>query len=209
VFEAAPDDGRIGEVAAGPVIVARDSKPKIVVFGFHPSLSGMRYELTTPLLFANLLRWMSPEIFRRWEINGGSVGNVKLQMDDDAAPKSVRVLAEDGSPLPFTLRDRTINFFSGSPGSVRVLAGDREYIYSLTLPQLWDSRWQPPADARQGIPHFAAVIDQSSDLWPVLAVLGAAGLLAEWLLYGRFRRQRNLGKTLFLRRKRAAAEARR
>ena len=38
----------------------------------------MRYELATPLLFANLLRWMSPEIFRRWEISGGSVGAVKL-----------------------------------------------------------------------------------------------------------------------------------
>ena len=56
------------------MIVARPSKPKIVVFGFHPALSAMRYELATPLLFANLLRWMSPEIFRRWEISGGQRG---------------------------------------------------------------------------------------------------------------------------------------
>ncbi len=73
VFETAPADLRIGEVAAGPVIVARPGKPKMAVFGFHPALSGMRYELSTPLLFANLLRWVSPEIFRQAEIAGGSV----------------------------------------------------------------------------------------------------------------------------------------
>src|SRR5262249_13461442 len=63
VFDAAPGDGRIAEVESGPVVVARGSKPKVVVFGFHPALSALRYELTTPLLFANLLRWISPEIF--------------------------------------------------------------------------------------------------------------------------------------------------
>ena len=80
VFEPAPGDARIGEVAAGPVIVARPAKPKIVVFGFHPALSAMRYELAAPLLFANLLRWVSPEIFRRSEIAGGSVGTVKAEL---------------------------------------------------------------------------------------------------------------------------------
>ena len=79
VFEAAPDDLKIAEVAEGPVIVARPGKPKIVVLGFHPALSAMRYELSTPLLFANLLRWMAPEIFRRWELTAGSVGTVKVR----------------------------------------------------------------------------------------------------------------------------------
>ena len=147
VFEAAPGDERIGEVEAGPVIVARAGKPKIVVFGFHPALSAMRYELATPLLFANLLRWVSPEIFRRWEISGGSVGTMKLLVDEDTAEKDIKVTAEDGTALPFTLRDRTLNFFSGTPGMVRVAAGDREYVYSLTLPQLWDTHWEPPPGA--------------------------------------------------------------
>ena len=93
VFEVGASDGRIGEVAAGPVIVARPGKPKIVVLGFHPALTGMRYELATPLLFANLLRWISPEIFRRYEISGGSVGAVKLVMDQDTAPADVKVTA--------------------------------------------------------------------------------------------------------------------
>jgi hypothetical protein len=188
VFEAAPTDGRIGEVAAGPVIVARPGNPKIVVLGFDPALSAMRYELATPLLFANLLRWISPEIFRRWEISGGSVGAVKLEMDQNTAQKDVKVTAEDGSALPFTLHDKTVNFFSGAPGAVRVVAGDREYMYSLTLPELADNKWKPPASALKGIPFFAPVLNRAADLWPWLALAGALCLLTEWLLYGRFRR---------------------
>ncbi len=45
---------------------------------------------------------MSPEIFRRWEISGGSVGTVKLQLDQQISAKDVKVTAEDGSPVPFT-----------------------------------------------------------------------------------------------------------
>jgi hypothetical protein len=186
IFEAGSGDGRVGEVEGGPVIVTRSGKPKIVALGFHPALTGMRYELATPLLFANLLRWISPEVFRRSEVAGGSVGSVKLVMDQAAA--DVSVTGGDGSAVPFTLRDRTLNFFAGSPGDVKVVAGDREYLYSLTLPELWESKWTPPAEAHSGIPKFAVVLESASDLWPWLAIAGALGLLAEWLLYGRFRR---------------------
>ena len=34
------------------------------------------------------------------------------------------------------------------------MAGDREYLYSLTLPELGETRWQPPPEASQGIPRF-------------------------------------------------------
>jgi hypothetical protein len=188
VFDAAPGDIRIGEVEAGPVIVARAGKPKVVVFGFHPALSAMRYELATPLLFANLLRWFAPEIFRRWELSGASVGETKLDLEEDTEPASVRVVAEDGSALPFVLRGRSLHFFSGTEGVVRVAAGDREYIYSLTLPQLWDTKWEPPAEVRRGIPRPQPFAAPSAGLWPWLAVAGGIGLLAEWLLFGRFRR---------------------
>ncbi|HLK67439.1 MAG TPA: BatA and WFA domain-containing protein [Bryobacteraceae bacterium] len=201
VFEPAPTDGRVGEVQQGPVIVTRPGKPKIVVLGFHPVLSGMRYELATPLLFANLLRWVSPEIFRHWEIAGGSVGTVKLVMDQDVAEQDVKVTTADGSAVPFALHERALSFFSGTPGAVHVAAGDREYLYSLTLPQLWDSKWEPPADAQKTIPHFAPVFDSSSDIWPWLAVAGAAGLFAEWLMFGRFRRTYAISKPVLLRRK--------
>jgi Aerotolerance regulator N-terminal len=188
IFDPAPTDVRVGEVEAGPVIVARPGTPKVVVFGFHPALSPMRYELATPLLFANLLRWFAPEIFRRWELSGGSVGAVKLDLEQDVGPGSVRVTAEDGSALPFVLRDRVLHFFSGSPGVVRVVTGDREYVYSQTLPELWDTKWEPPAEVRRGIPRPQPLAPGAGNLWPWLALAGGAGLVLEWFLFGRFRR---------------------
>jgi Aerotolerance regulator N-terminal len=188
VFLAGPDDLKVGEVEGGPVIVARPGKPKIVVLGFHPALSAMRYQLSTPLLFANLLRWMAPEIFRRWELNAGSVGTVEAPVDADVPVADLRVVRENGAPVPFTLHDKAIHFFSATPGTVRVLAGDREYVYSLTLPQLWESTWTVPPEIHRGIPKFSVPLREASDLWQWLALLGGAGLLAEWILFGRMRR---------------------
>ena len=207
VFAMMPGDVAIGEVQQGPVIVARPGKPKIVAIGFHPALSGMRYELAMPLLFANLLRWLSPEIFRRSEITGGSVGAVRQAIDPDVAEQDLKVTSTDGSPLPFTLREHTLEFFSGTPGSVRVSAGDREFIYSLSLPQLWEARWTPPQNAAHGIPSFTPIADAFTDLWPWLAIVGAAALFAEWMLFGRFRRTRTFLTAKLGRR--AAVETRR
>ena len=67
----------------------------------------------------------------------------------------MKVTGEDGKALPFTVHDNAIDFFAGAPGAVRVAAGDRGYMYSLTLPELSDSRWKPPANAMKGIPAFA------------------------------------------------------
>jgi von Willebrand factor type A domain/Aerotolerance regulator N-terminal len=208
VFQPSNGDERIGEVDAGPVIVARAGSPKIVVFGFHPGLSAMRYELATPLLFANLLRWFAPEIFRRWEISAGSIGNIKLITDENTPENEVKVTGADGAPLPFTLHDRTLNFFSGAPGTVHVDAGDHEYLYSLTIPQLWDTRWEPPATALKGMPRFKISAATTVDPWPWLALAGALCLIAEWILYGRFRRG-GLRRTLdFRARRRSASEVR-
>jgi hypothetical protein len=200
VFETGAGDARIGEVAAGPVIVARPGKPKVVVLGFHPALSGMRYELATPLLFANLLRWISPETFRRSEATAGSAGVVKLLLDQAVSAPEVRVSKVDGAALPFALRDRTLTFFSGEQGGVKVSAGDREYLYSLSLPELGDARWAAPAEAKAGIPHFTQILDTTSDLWPWLALLGAIGLTVEWILYGRFRRGLRRARSIAIRR---------
>lgn len=185
VFEAAPDDIRIGQVADGPVIVARSGKHKTVVFGFHPALSDLRYELATPLLFGNILRWMAPEIFRQSAAAAGSAGMVTMGFDADVRPEDLRVLQQDGSALPFTTRGHVLRFFSGTAGTVRVQAADRETVYSLTLPEMWDAKWEAPAGVKRGPPGFRPAMAVSQDLWEVLAVLGGLGLLAEWFLFGR------------------------
>jgi hypothetical protein len=100
-----------------------------------------------------------------------------------------------------------MHFFAGAPGNIKVVAGDREYLYSITLPQMWDARWEPPADVLKGIPRFSAALDSSAEVWPWLALAGAAGLLAEWILYGRFRRSRMRMPLLLRRRSSRPAEA--
>ena len=185
VFEAAPDDIRIGQVAEGPVIVARGGKYKTVVFGFHPALSDLRYELATPLLFGNILRWMAPELFHRSAAAASSAGMVTMDLDADIRPEDVRVLQQDGTSLPFTTRGHTLRFFSGTPGTVRVQAADRETVYSLTLPELWEGKWEVPPGVKRGLPGFRPSTALSRDLWELLALLGGLGLLAEWLLFGR------------------------
>jgi VWA domain-containing protein/aerotolerance regulator-like protein len=187
VFRTDGGDVAVAESDAGPVIVARPGTAKMVVFGFHPVRSALKYELTTPLLFANILRWMEPDIFRSWESTAGTVGTVNVDLESDADPASIRVLTEDGKKLPFTVDGRSLRFFSATPGIVRVLTGSRELVYSLTLPQPGDVVWKP-SNARQGFPLRARAEQAARDIWQWLAILGGLGLLIDWLIYGRMRR---------------------
>ena len=186
-FRVDPGDVVVAESDAGAIVVARPAEPKTVVLGFHPVRAGMKYELTTPLLFANIMRWMAPDIFRSWELTAGTVGTVQAELDSEADPSTIRISTEDGKPLPFTVQGRTVRFFAADPGIVRLLTGDRELVYSLTLPQPGDVVWQP-SKAKRGLPGRAPIESAARDIWQWLALLGAAGLLTDWILFGRMRR---------------------
>jgi hypothetical protein len=193
-FTAGPSDTIVAEASQGPVIVARPNaaNAKLVVIGFQPLKTSMKYELATPLLIANILHWMSPETFRRWEVQAGTVGTVNVALDQGADSGNIRVLTEDQRPLPFTIEGdavtgKTLRFFAGAPGTVRVLNGDRETVYSLTLPDVADSLWRPPQSVRHGIPRMSVTEAAVTDLWPWLALLGGLGLLIDWLMFGRSR----------------------
>jgi len=188
IFRAAPGDIVVARSDAGPLIVARPGTPKIVVLGFHPVRSGMKYQLTTPLLFANMIRWMAPDAFRSWELTAGTVGTVDVELESEVDPNSIRVQTEDGRQLPFTMSGKSLRFFTAAPGVVRVLTGDRELVYSLTLPQPGDAVWKP-ANVKIGLPPRAPIGPTSRDLWQWLALAGAAGLLADWILFGRIDRR--------------------
>ena len=92
----------MAETTEGPVIVARGSNPKQVVIGFNPGRGAMKYQLATPLLFANILRWMTPGAFRQWEFQAGTVGSVNVAVDKDTKPQDIRVLDGENRSLPFT-----------------------------------------------------------------------------------------------------------
>jgi von Willebrand factor type A domain/Aerotolerance regulator N-terminal len=190
IFTLAPSDIAVAESTEGPLIAVRPSAPKIAVFGFHPVKSSMKYELATPLLIANTLRWMAPDVFRTREVQAATIGTVTVPVERGTDPATVRVITEDNRPLPFTIEDNLLRFFSGAPGQVRVLTGSRELVYSQTLPDVPESLWRPPSTVRKGIPKTTGNPVSTTDIWPWFAIFGALGLLVDWLLFGRSRTYR-------------------
>jgi Aerotolerance regulator N-terminal len=188
VFAPSPKDIRLAEVNSGPVMVANvadDGRTRSVVMGFDPFAGAMRYELTTPLLLANILRWVAPDVFRDVDVGTQSAGAiaVPIQSRDQGA---VEVMTEAGARLPYNVRDRSVQFFAGEAARVRVIAGNSERVFSLTLPEMWDVKWKPPANVRHGIPAWNDALRRNRDWWPWLAALGAAILIGEWVAYGRY-----------------------
>jgi hypothetical protein len=194
VFEPKPGDIPVASVQGGPVILARPSS-RAVVLGFHPMESALKYELATPLLFANILRWIAPEVFLRYEMGAMAAGGVTAKLDFAPDPKTFRVTMDGVGALPFTLEDQTLRFFSGVPGIARAGDGRHEMVYSMTLPEVTATVWTPPANARVGVPGSLGGGPVARDLWQWLALLGGVGLLAEWWIYGRARRRFRLAAT--------------
>lgn len=189
VFETFQSDQAVADIAEGPVVVARDgrgSSPKMAVIGFDPLSGPLRFEVTTPLLFANLLRWLSPEAFRTLEIAAGRVGTSTVNLDKNENASSLHVTDERGFAVPFTVRDQMLELFVSRPGVVRILSADRDRVLSLTLPDVAEVEWKP-TEVSTGLPAARSFGPTSTDLWRWLAVLGGLGLLAEWLLFGRRR----------------------
>jgi len=187
VFNLAPGDQTVADTAQGPVVVERPGAVKMAALGFDPVRSAMKYDLSTPLLMANLLRWMAPEVFKRSDVQAGTVGTVNIALESGVNPATIKVLGDDQRPLPFTVEGNSLRFFAGAPGNVHVVTGDRERVYSLTLPDVGDTAWRPPASAARGIRRGTTAESAAPNPWPWLALAGGLGLFADWLLYGRSR----------------------
>lgn len=185
VFEPAKTDQSVAETSRGPVVIARTAPAKMVALGFELTGPSMKYQLATPLLIANVLRWMAPDTFRRWDIQAATVGTVSVPVEKGTEAGRIRVTGDRGRPLPFTMQGQTLRFFSGAPGTVHVRDGERETIYSLSLPDVGETAWKAPPGVIRGIPRLAGQAAAIMNLWPWLAALGGVGLLVEWLLYGR------------------------
>jgi hypothetical protein len=183
VFESGPGETKIAEVDKGPVMIERGN---MLVIGFNPFSGAMRYELATPLLLGNILRWAAPDVFRDVDVATQSAGAVSSPIAAGTDRKTIQVLTDSGKVLPFNIRDRAVQFFAGEASRVRVITGNSERVYSLTLPEMWDVKWTPPANARHGIPAWTDSIRRSRTLWPWLALAGLILLLTEWILYGSY-----------------------
>jgi hypothetical protein len=193
VFESFEGDLAIGSVTSGPVVVARPAasgRPKIALIGFDPLAGEMKFEVTTPLLFANLFHWLSQESLRTIDLSAGRVGAATLPLEPSEHADTIRVTAQNGDAVPFTIHDGSLQLFTARPNIIRITSSSRERVLSLTLPDVAEHVWTPPATSMNGLPAAANWSANSITLWQWLAVLGAIGLISEWLLFGR----RRIGK---------------
>jgi hypothetical protein len=190
VFETFDSDIAVASVAEGPIVVARpatENRAKLAVIGFDPLDRELKFEVTTPLLFANLLRWLAPEAFRTLDITAGRVGGATVTLDPSEHAERIHVSDQRRLVVPFTVRDQSLQLFASRPSIVRVVSDDRERILSLTLPDVAEFRWKPPVQTAQGFPPAGRFAAASVELWGWLAVLGGIGLFVEWMLFGRRR----------------------
>ncbi len=192
VFETFQGDIPVAEIDKGPVVVARPStngSPRLAAIGFDPLAGDLRFELTTPLLFANLTRWLAPEAFRASDYTASTVGSISLALDPNEHAEQLSVLDDRGYHVPFTVRNQTLQLYVSRPSVVHIVSPERERIYSFTLPEVADKQWKPPASVAEGLPPPASLSPSAVDLWQWLALLGGFGLLAEWLWFGRRKKQ--------------------
>lgn len=192
LFETFQGDIPVAETDKGPVVVARPSTsgtPRLAAIGFDPLAGDLRFELTTPLLFANLTRWLAPEAFRASDYTASTVGSISLPLDPNERAEQLSVMDDRGYHVPFTVRNQTVQLYVSRPSVVHIVSPERERIYSFTLPEVADKQWKPPATVAEGLPAPASISPSAFDLWQWLALLGALGLLAEWLWFGRRRKQ--------------------
>ena len=190
VFQTFDGDISVATIAQGSVVAVRPGtrgKPNIAVLGFDPLRGQMRYEVTTPLLFANLLRWLSPESFRTLEISAAPVGTATATLDPSERPEHVRVADQRSFSIPFTIRDQTVQLFASRPSLVRITSDDRERYLSLTLPDVAQFEWKVPPTARESLPSLLGFTRPALDLWQWLAVAGGLVLFLEWMRFGRRR----------------------
>jgi hypothetical protein len=193
VFHTFEGDVPIASTAQGPVVVARPpvaGRPEMALLGFDPLAPDMKFQVTTPLLFANLLRWLAPETFDVLDFAAARVGATSLVLDKSERAQQLRIRTESGAAVPFSVRNGTLQLFAARPEILSIESPGRQRVLSLTLPDVAENHWQPPTTAASGLPAFVAWRSNSVALWQILAVLGATGLIAEWLFFGRRRKAR-------------------
>ncbi len=194
IFSLAPGDISVARSDAGPLIVARPgyaASPKWSCSDFNPVRSGLKYQLTTPLLIrqhhsldgARCIPLLGTDRrHRRHRERRAGIAN--------SIPNTVRVQTEDGQPLPFTDARKNAALLhrrSRNRASAHRRSRARLFAHSSAARRhRLASRLQ--RQARRARPRALSVHPRAI-IWQWLALAGAAGLIADWILYGRMDRR--------------------
>lgn len=197
-FQVFDEDETIASVPDGPVVIVRQDNgahEKSAVIGFDAAAGPLRFEVATPLLFADLLQQLNPLAFRTLTFTSERVGLVHLTLDGSERIADVQVTDDKGFRIPFSKRGNVLELFSGRPATIHVVSGNRERVVALRLPNVADHLWQPAGSIAHGLPGLGQFAPPAIDLWKWLALAGGGLLLLEWFLFGRLRRARAVHKS--------------
>ncbi len=147
--------GRVGGGAAGGSASRSQSGAKLVALGFHPGRASMKYQTrhaaadrqhpavdgAGSLPAAGMCRRA------RW-------AQSTFPSEKDTNPATVHVLDENQRPLPFTISTAIpCSSFQERRARCACCAAIARPLYSLTLPDVAEAVWHPPATVRRGIPR--------------------------------------------------------
>jgi hypothetical protein len=186
IFELSPGDVAIAESAAGPVIVLREQGGQRSLFvGFDLLNERLQGRLSTPLLFANIVRWFAPEVFRGSAVQASAPGLIEWEMPP-VSEQEVQVTSSENEQIPWRLVGDRLRLFAGQPGVVTIRTPDQESRLNLALPEVGDAKWDPPEGALRGVPPPVSGASLAGvALWPWFSLLALAILAVDWHYFGR------------------------
>ncbi len=188
VFQIFDKDFVVAATSKGPVAVVRpasESGERLAVVGFDFMAEPLRYKITSPILFANLMRWLAPQSFRAIQLSAEPVGLASIALENGEEQDEVHVTEAAGHAVPVLVVDRKLQFFVETPTVIHIVTRDRERFLSMVLPQIAAQDWKVPAVIPQSMPSFSGGGSAAMDLWQILACLGGLGLIIEWFLFAR------------------------
>jgi hypothetical protein len=188
VYKLAQDDTPVLSIQEGPIVVVRPAQggyARRAILGFDPANEKVRYEMTVPLLFMNLVRWLVPQGLApaRIEIGHGGAGQIELADGD-----SLEGVELSGNPPPALLAlNQQVQFFAAEPGLVGFLHQGRNTQRAIALPEIAEAQWKP---SQHTVATSSTVFHPQVDLWRWLVLAGLAISLLEWWLFASSRNGR-------------------
>ncbi len=186
IFQLFEGDTAVASAPEGAAVAIRAGqlRPKAAVIGFDPAAGELRYEVSTPLLFADLLQWLDPRAFQTLSASAQQIGLISLSLDPAEQQSPLQVTDDRGAPIPFTRQRDALQIFVARPATLRIVSTDRERVIEPRLPSVGERVWRVPPGATNGLPALTGAAPTARDLWKWFALAGAAGLLLEWFLFG-------------------------
>jgi hypothetical protein len=184
IYQLREGDTPVLSVPDGPVVVvraSRDGHPRRAILGFDPANDSVRYEITTPLLFINIVRWLAAQTLAPTQIAIGHAGAGAVDLGEGESIDDVQVIA-DTVRAPLIVQNRQVQFFAAQPAVVRFSDQGRNEELHMSLPEIAETVWRPPTPQTGEFSSTGS--HRRADLWRWLVLAGITITSLEWWLFG-------------------------